>query len=80
MTAFTNLAKNKNIIIISPDKGGGVAILDTVNYHKKIMNLLNDQNTYTPTSLKNINKNIEIFDKSYKNNLKRRQTKVHINK
>ena len=25
-----------------------------------------DQNTYTPISFKNINKNIEIFNKSYK--------------
>ena len=25
------------------------------------MNLLNDQNTYIPTSLNNINKNIEIY-------------------
>ena len=30
------------------------------------MNLLNDENIYTPISLKNINKNIEIFHKPYK--------------
>ena len=29
-----NVAKNKNIIITSPDKGEGIAILDTVDYHK----------------------------------------------
>ena len=28
------------------------------------MNLLNDKNTYIPTSCNNINKNIEIFNKS----------------
>ena len=31
ITALTNLAKNKNIIIISLDKGRGIAILDTMN-------------------------------------------------
>ena len=30
------------------------------------MNLLKDQNAYTSTSLKNINKNMEIFNKTYK--------------
>ena len=43
------------------------------------MNQLNDQNTYSLTFHKNTNKNIEIFNKSYRNNLKRRQTMAHIN-
>ena len=75
---FTNLTKNKNIFLTSPDNGGGIAILDTVDYHKRRINLLNDQNTYIPISLYNINKNIEISDKSHKNNLKRIQTMVPI--
>ena len=46
MITLTHLAKNKNIIITS-DKDGGVAILDTIDYHKKkLTNLLDDLNTY----------------------------------
>ena len=51
------------VIIITSDKGGDIAILDAVDNYKKLMDLSNDQNTDTPTSLKNINKNTKIFHK-----------------
>ena len=66
ISAQTNLAKNKNITITSADKDGGIVILDTIDYNNKLMNLLNDKNTYIPSSLNTINKNIEIFNKSYR--------------
>ena len=34
------LRKNKNIVILRPDKGNGVVILDKVDYISKIMNIL----------------------------------------
>ena len=40
---------------------GGITILDTVDYHDKLMNLLNDQNINIPTSFNNISKNMDIF-------------------
>ena len=49
---------------MSPDKGGGIVILDTINYHYILMNQLNGKNTNISTSL-NTNKNIEISNKSF---------------
>ena len=41
-------------------------MLDTIDYHNKLINLLSDKNTYISTSLNTINNNIEIFINSYK--------------
>ena len=54
------------------------AILDTVDCHKKLINLLNDQNIYTLTFLKNINKNIEIFNKFYKKIISKTNNGPHL--
>ena len=66
ITAHTNLTKNKNILITFPHKSGRIAILDTVDYHKKLMTQLNDQNTYTSQPLLTTSIKTEIFNKSYK--------------
>ena len=44
---------------------GGV-IMDSTHYNNKIMDLLNDEQTNEHISLQTINKNVDIFDKSYK--------------
>ena len=45
-TALRNLGKNKDIIITTADKGGGVIIMDKVDYTRKMMELLTDKSTY----------------------------------
>ena len=40
--------------------------MDSSLYNNKLMELLNDKNTDKQISLQTINKNIDIFDKSFK--------------
>lgn len=47
MTALKELGKNENIIITQTDKGGGVIIIKTMDYNNKMMELLQDNTTYT---------------------------------
>ena len=44
--ALKQLGKRNEIIITHADKGGGIVILNKSDYNDKIMNLLNDENTY----------------------------------
>ena len=44
--ALKSLTNNKNITIKSADKGGGICVMDTTEYISKIMDHLNDTNTY----------------------------------
>ena len=44
--ALRSLINNKNITIKPADKGGGICLLNTTDYIKKIMDHLNDTNTY----------------------------------
>lgn len=45
--ALKNLGKDANILILQADKGGGVVIMNKVDYNRKMNDLLNDNTTYT---------------------------------
>ena len=42
------LGDDKDIIDVKPDKGNGVAILDKVDYHNKMEELLRDTSKFAP--------------------------------
>ena len=66
ITALKSLSSNHNIVISPSDKGGGVVIMDSAVYNQKLMDLLDDDNTYEQISLQTITNNINNFNKSYK--------------
>ena len=67
ITALKSLSSNHNIVISPSDIGGGVVIMDSTVYNQKLMDLLDDNNTYEQISLQTITNNINNFNKSYKN-------------
>jgi hypothetical protein len=42
LKTFDDLKNDKNIVIVKPDKGNGVVILDRGNYNQKMENILCD--------------------------------------
>ena len=46
INALTSLTNNENITIKAADKGGGICVMDTTEYIRKIMHHLNNTNTY----------------------------------
>lgn len=44
--ALTKLRRNKNIIILKPDKGNGVVVMDRTDYISKMMDILHDTNKF----------------------------------
>ncbi|XP_043943192.1 oxysterol-binding protein-related protein 8-like [Protopterus annectens] len=42
---------DKNLRVMKPDKGGGVILMDQIDYEVKMLNMLNDENTYERVSL-----------------------------
>ena len=46
INALTSLTNNENITIKAADKGGGICVMDTTEYTRKIMDHLNNTNTY----------------------------------
>ena len=42
-----NLSEDPSIVIIKPDKGNGIVLLDKFNYHGKMYDLLNDSDKFT---------------------------------
>ena len=60
LTALRGLSMNNNIMITHSDKGSGVVIIDLTQWTKKIELL------YEQISLETKNKNVDIFNKSYK--------------
>ena len=48
LSALHNLCNNKNIVILRPDKGNGVVILNKTDYISKIMNILSDTSKFQP--------------------------------
>ena len=73
IAALRDLSRNNNIIIILSDEGDRVVILGFSHYNNKIMNLLNNKNTYDQISLQIINKNIKDFNNKNKNKRKKKQ-------
>ena len=44
--ALNNLKDNHNIIFKKCDKGGGLCLMDTLEYEQKVLGMLNDKTTY----------------------------------
>jgi len=75
-----SLRRNKNIVILKPDKGNGVVVLDRATYNQSILNLITDSSKFNnlncdPTLsregklqrlLRKLKKNGEIDDTTYK--------------
>ena len=75
-----SLRRNKNIVILKPDKGNGVVVLDRTTYDDSIINLISDSSKFSklncdPTLsregklqrfLRKLKKNGEIDDTTYK--------------
>ena len=47
IAALNELCRNKNIVIIRPDKGNGVVILNRVDYVNKVLTLLGDRSEFS---------------------------------
>ena len=43
-----NLRKNKDIVLLKPDKGNGVVILDRRDYDLGIQNIIQDRSKFKP--------------------------------
>ena len=71
ITALKNLSKDESIIISPSDKGGGVVILNTIDYDEKMKSLLHDKDIYQTVTLNEINSDIENFNKSVRRILKK---------
>ena len=63
-TALNELGRNSDIVITRSDKGGGVVVMNKIDYNEKMMDLLNDTTTYekkyngySATESENFNKN-----------------------
>ena len=61
--ALEELRRNKNIIITSSDKGGGVVVMDKTEYEQKMNDLLNDSNTYVKQQTGQGLREAEAFNK-----------------
>ena len=46
INSLKSLSEDQNIVIINPDKGNGVVILDKANYHSKIHSILQDSSKF----------------------------------
>ena len=46
ITALKSLSSHHNIVISPSDKGGGIVIMDSTVYNQKLLDLLDDNNTY----------------------------------
>ena len=42
------LRNNKDIVIMRPDKGNGVVVMDRIDYDKSLLNIINDQTKFKP--------------------------------
>lgn len=63
----TKINTNKVIHIISSDKGRGMAIMATNNYHQKMNRLLQYSETYWKIDENTVNREIQQFNHSFKN-------------
>ena len=70
--ALIALKKDPDRLLLSPDKGNCVVVIDKQQYHDKALSLLNDKSTYAvlnsdPTSKtsKKVKQNVAWFAKSW---------------
>ena len=61
--AIENLSKDKSIIVLSADKGGGVIVMDQKDYDEKMQNLLDDSETYRKERTGYVKARSEEFNK-----------------
>lgn len=66
--ALQNLRKNNKITIKPADKGGGIVILDTINYEEKILTYLDNNSIYSIVSM-------DLLEKD--NLIQKYQTLIH---
>ena len=50
------MSEDKSIVILRPDKGNGIVMMDKVDYVSKIETLLSDDSKFKTIHDKNINK------------------------
>ena len=50
LKCLRDLSKNKDIVIMKPDKGVGVVILNSTDYKRKMYDILNDKTKFTKCS------------------------------
>ncbi|XP_050508877.1 uncharacterized protein LOC126886076 [Diabrotica virgifera virgifera] len=74
--ALRNLQKNKNIIIIRPDKGNGIVILDRLNYVEKLNNILSDNTKFINIPFNNLFKLMLSFEDNSRKKLKNCSSKI----
>ena len=70
--AFIALKKYPDRLVLSPDKGNCVVVIDKQQYHDKALSLLHDKSTYAvwnsdPTSKtqRKLKQNVAWFEKSW---------------
>ena len=66
VTALSQLKHNNEIHITPSDKGGGIVIMNSVDYLTKMDTLLQDTNVYSPTNLTAIEKSTKDFISKFK--------------
>ena len=58
--ALESLSKNINIVIKAADKGGATVVIDKLDYHTSMCNIINDENTYCHTPEMTLNSLCDI--------------------
>ena len=48
LRVLKEIRKNKNIVILKPDKGNGVVVLDRSDYDQGILKIINDSSKFRP--------------------------------
>ncbi|XP_076035385.1 uncharacterized protein LOC143021660 [Oratosquilla oratoria] len=69
--ALKELRDNNDILITTADKGGGIVILDKLDYVRKMEDLLSDPSTYTKQNIGKAKEEAEQFNKTARKILKR---------
>ena len=63
LAVLKTLYSNNNIVILPSDKAGGIVAMDSAVYYQKLLELLDDNNTYEQISPQTILKNVNNFNK-----------------
>ena len=71
MEALKDLQNRDDVIITRHDKGGGVAIMSTPDYNRKMGELLSDTSSYQPIATGTISKETDEFNRKVKKILNR---------
>ena len=58
-----NLAKDKSIIVLHPDKGNGIVLVDRINYVNKIEEIISDTSKFRPMNTDTLKMIFKLEDK-----------------